>query len=362
MNYYVLMVALVLIAALLMHGTREKNLRFVVVACILLYGIYGLRDTFQIGVDSVTSYNSLFWKLRDYSWKGIVNYSNGKNTMFNLSIKAFWVLAGDDYQLFVSLIALFVTICFGHMIYRFSPDPLQSILYHLGLLLFTFHFSALKQSIAMAILMLSLDQIEKRKPLRFLLLVLIAGQFHLPALVFLPAYALSYVKINKSFLVILGIILVSTYLFRNQLLNLMLRVYNEKESSSGMDGVQFLRTKALIMVGIVVSAYCFRLPTDEDWMYRTLLLFMCTAIVFQTFCGYDNTFERLADYYFQFSIVFIPMVFDKNVKRKALVGWRFLDVVNTIAPYLFSGFAVYRFITYTRDQWYLYPFHFFFEK
>ncbi len=364
MNIYALLVALVLMTALLMHGYREGKKKYVIVACLLLFAVYGLRNTFVIGNDTTSSYLHLYERMSSYTWSEAFSRSGYFNAGFNLLNKLVYELSSGDYQLFISLIAAFVTICFGRLIYRYSPNPLASILYHFGLLFFTFHFSALKQSIAMAFLMLAFDQIIDRKPVRFVLITLFAAQFHFPALVFLPAYWIAKMKPGRNYLILLAIVLLITYRFRSQFLTIMLNLYRDDTEfqTVSMEGIQFLRTKALIMVVIVVAAIMFRKPKPEDRTYSTLLEFMGIAIVFQTFCGYNNIFERLADYYFQFSVVFIPMVFDKNADRKPLFGWRLMNVIDTAAPYLFCGFGVYRFITTTMNDRFLYPFKFFFQS
>lgn len=361
MDYYLLLVVMVLFTALIMHGNREKNLRYVIVACLLLYAIYGLRNTYVIGDDTRTSYLDNFNRMQNLDWSGVVRYSEGRNALFYLMTKAFSAYISRDYQLYISLIAAFVTICFGRMVYKYSPNPVQSILYHFGLLYFTFHFSALKQSIAMAFLMLAFDQIMDRKPIRFILIVLLAGQFHFPAIIFLPAYWIAKLKPGRAYLLLLMLILVITYVFRNQIINFLMRYYKEEESNIDLSDVTFLRTKALIMIVIVTAAVVFRVPSEEDRQYVILLQLMGIAIVFQTFCGYNNVFERLADYYFQFSVIFIPMVFDRRANRKSLLSWRFLQVADTFAPYLFCGFGIYRFLNVAHGDWHLYPFKFFFQ-
>lgn len=361
MNVYALLVALVLVTALLMQGYREGNGKYVIVACLLLFAVYGLRDCYSIGNDSSSSYLHQFQRMPNYTWSDILSSGDSFNNGYRILNKAVSDLTDGDYQVFIGLIAAFVTFCFGLLVYRYSPNPLASILYHLGLMIYTFHFNSLKQSIAMAFLMLAFIQIVNRKPVWFILLTMIAAQFHFPAIVFLPAYWIAKMKLGRSFILLLAVVLILTYRFRTQLLNWMLTLYKEEEASVSMEGVQFLRTKALIMVVIVVAAILFRKPKPEDRIYCILLEFMGIAVVFQTFCGYNNIFERLADYYFQFSVIFIPMVFDKNADREPLFGWRFMSVVDTLAPYMFCGFGVYRFITSTARDQYLYPFKFFFQ-
>lgn len=362
MNYYALLVALIIVSALLLKGYQEGNKRYVIVACLLLFSIYGLRNTYVIGGDTKSSYLGNFWRMQAYSWKEVFDYTDGKNILFYLFTKAFITFVSDDYQLYITVISAFVTICVGVLIYRYSPNPLQSILYHFGLLYFIFHFSALKQSIAMAILLLAFIKIIDRKPFAFVLLVLLAGQFHFPSLVFLPAYWIADIPIERKFLSVFAIALIVTYIFRNQLLNFMLNLYRESDAQEDISEVRFLRNKALIMIVIIFVATVFRVPMKEDRCYCILLKFMGIAVLLQTFCGYDNTFERLADYYFQFSIVFIPMAFDKKAERRSLLSWRLMNVIDDLAPYLFCAFGIYRFLDLVAHAEYLSPYRFFFQK
>ena len=362
MNMYFLLVVLVLITALLMRGNQQGNKKYIIVACLLLFAVYGLRDAFSIGNDSSSSYLHLFQRMSEYTWAEAADLNDGSNAAYYLLNKLIFEITKGDYQVYIVVVSAFVTFCFGRLVYRYSPDPLQSVLYHLGLLLYTFHFNALKQSIAMAIVLLAFDQIVNRRPFKFVVMTVIAALFHFPALVFMPAYWAAKLWPRRSYLVILAIVLALTYRFRNELLNFMLNLYKDEDVTVSMEGIRFFRTKAIIMTVIVLAASVLRVPTREDRLYNALLVFMGIAIVFQTFCGYNNIFERLADYYFQFAVVFIPMVFDRRVSRKSLLNWRYLEVINYAAPILFCGFGVYRFITSTMQDPTLYPYRFFFQS
>lgn len=362
MNIYALLVALVLITALLMRGYQAANKKYIIIACLLLFTVYGLRDCFSIGNDSSSSYLHQFQRAAGYTWADILSGSNSFNLGYSALNKAVYDLTNGDYQIHIALIAAFVTFCFGRLVYKYSPNPLASILYYLGLMLYTFHFNSLKQSIAMAFLMLAFDQVISRRLIRFLVLTVFASFFHFPAIVFLPAYWIAKIKPGRAFIVLLVLSLLATYHFRAQILDLMLRAYKEEYASVSTAEFRFLRTKVLIMIVIVAAAVLFRKPRPSDFVYCTLLEFMGVAIVFQAFCGYSNVFERLADYYFQFSVIFIPMVFDKHADREPLFGWRLMGVIDTLAPYLFCGFGVYRFVTSTMSDRFLYPFKFFFQS
>lgn len=360
MDYYKLLVALIIVTAFLMRGYRQGNKGYVVIACLMLFAIYGLRDTYVIGGDSASSYLHQFQRMPNYSWQSILSLS--ENVGYRVLNKLVYQMTNGDYQFMITLIAVFITICFGITIYKYSPNPLASILYHFGLLFYIFHFSALKQSIAMGFVMLAITPLLERKPFRFILLVMAGALFHLPATVFLLAYPISKLRPGRSLLLVLMAALIATFIFRRPLMDLMASLYkNEGGAQTTAQGGTFLRTKTLIMIGIVVSAVVFRKPKAEDRAYTILLELMGLAIIFQTFCGYGNIYERLADYFFQFSVIFIPMVFDKHADREPLIDWRMMDVIDTAAPFLFCGFAIYRFIDTVTHNQYLYPYHFFFE-
>ena len=167
---------------------------------------------------------------------------------------------------------------------------------------------------------------------------------------------------ERYYLVVLAAMLLFTYLFRNQIITLMLSMYeDENVTAVDLSNVRFLRTKALIMIVIVIVAFILRKPGPDAPVYTLLMNFIGIAIIFQTFCGYNNIFERLADYYFQFAVIFIPMVFDRNAKRQSLFSWRILDVIDTVAPYVFCIFAIYRFLDYTSHSSGFHPYRFFFS-
>ena len=79
MNIYALLVALVLVTALLMRGYQQGNKKYVIVACLLLFAIYGLRNTFVLGHDAPSSYLHLFQRMPTYSTLSIKSYQRKGN-------------------------------------------------------------------------------------------------------------------------------------------------------------------------------------------------------------------------------------------------------------------------------------------
>ena len=141
----------------------------------------------------------------------------------------------------------------------------------------------------------------------------------------------------------------------------MLEAYGSEDIEATMEGIRFLRNKVVIMIAIVVFAVGIRPPAPDDTLYNALLMFAGVAIIFQTFCGYNNIFERLADYYFHTSIIFIPLIFEKGGKSRmrAIAG---IDqrLINAV-PLLICAFAIWRFLSTVNNSGIYMPYRFFWQ-
>ena len=362
MTVYTWMVVLLLVAALLLNGNKKGNKKFIWVAFLVLFAVMGLRDVNSVGVDSIGiggSYPVNYKQYGQAAW-GALYKEGGEN--FNIGfkylMKLLYELTGGDYQWFITLLMLFVVFSYIRFIKKYSPSPIQSILYFLGMLYFVILADLLKQSIAMSILLFAIDAIFEKKPIKFIFIVLTASLFHFPALVFLPAYWLCRMQIGRNYLFLLSILLLATYIFRNQILRFMLDAYGGDDINASMEGVRFLRNKVIVMIIIVVAAIILRPPSRGDTVYNACLVFTGMAIVFQTFCGYNNIFERLADYYFHTSIVFIPLIFEKIDLKTHVIDFGTELMIKELATPLFCAFAIWRFLSTVNNSPYYNGFRF----
>lgn len=326
-----------------------------------MFCIIGLRDVYTVGCDSATSYLRAFEDIAEIEWRDISGRGNENyNIGFAYLLKLGYIVTKGDYQTFIVIISAFMMISYAHFVGKYSPSPVQSVLYFLGLLYFSFMFDALKQGIAMSILLFSFDAIIEKKPIKFVALVLLASWFHFPAMVFLTAYPIARINVNRTYIILLIVLLALTYAFRDYMLKLMLNSYGGENLDASMEGVKFLRNKTIIMIAIVVLSMILRPMTSEDRVYTTLMKFAGIAIVFQTFCGYNNIFERLADYYFHYSIVLIPLAFEKCDLKKNCLQAGVTKAIKSVAPVLACAFAIWRFWGFTEVSITLSKYRFFF--
>lgn len=372
MSVYHWLVVLVLLLAYLMHGEKKGNIKYILIVIALMFCIYGLRDAYSIGNDSSSSYLHGFQAMENRKWEDLPSLDSWlssedfgedragheRSVAFEWLMKLVYDWADGDYQWFIGIIALFVMIAVAQFVQRYSPSPVQSFLYYFGLIYYTMMFNTLKQSIAMAFVLFAFNAIINRRMIRFLLLVWVASLFHFPALVFLPSYWIANMRLGRAYLIFLAALFLVTYLFRDRMVDWMTDAYDTEVYNYSM---RFLANKVIVMIVIISAALVIRPPSADDKIYNALLMIIGVATVIQTFASYNNTFERLADYYFQFSIVFIPMVFEDVKTKRRHLSERELWLVRRVGPYVFGAFAIWRFLDSTVNDPTIYPHQFYFQ-
>lgn len=102
-----------------------------------------------------------------------------------------------DFLVFQIFLAAFIYFSIGRIIYKYSSNIAMSVFVFISLNMFFQTMNISRQYIAIAILTYSINYIVNKKPLRFLLIVLMASLFHLSAVVFVIIYPLSIIKLNQ---------------------------------------------------------------------------------------------------------------------------------------------------------------------
>lgn len=360
MNIFMIMAVAVLVLALLMRGELPQNKKYIILACLLMFALYGLRDAYSIGGDSSSSYLHQFQGMESATWAELREETSlNENLFWKAIVKLGYTVLGGDYQLFITVLSAFVMIVFGRFVYRYSASPVQSFVYYWGLWFYTFNFNALKQSLAMALVLLAFDAIMDRKLLRYLITITVAVFFHFPVIVFLPAYWIVGLNPRRGFLVVLAAALGAVYLWRDEILNFVVQFYYESDHVFEAQD-RFLTGKVTVMALLVLAAYFLRPPSKDNKVYTASMQFVAIATVIQLFSVYNNVFERLADYYFQFSVIFVPFIFDRRIRDKRKLE---RTAIITVAPYILGVLCLYRFNDIvTRETSYLLPYKFYFQS
>lgn len=239
----------------------------------------------------------------------------------NIGLRLFFKTMGSlgiSYDVCLFLIAALSAGMLGMLIFRYSPAPYWSYLMYIGLGFYLFTYSGLKQTVAMALLMPAAIGIFEDKPWKFAGWTLLATAFHMPAAIFFMAYPLCKKKMDRYYLLILLIALAIVFNFRDQIVSMFSEAYYEEESK--YYAKEFLGGRALMMALIIIAGLILRPAQRGDKIYTQVVTLMIIAAIIQIFAVYDNVFTRLADYYFQFTVLHMPMMLessDHQIRMKA---------------------------------------------
>ncbi len=299
--YYILVAASILLG-LIFSQKKESRKTYVIITAILHALVSGLRYKFLTG--DLIRYNTLFQDYRYFGWFSEEVFQDGRNFGFQWLMKAVCHITDGNYQIFLFLVAVIVEVIVAILIYRYSPIPWLSFTMWNCLGFYVFGFSAVKQSLAMAILMLSYICIIEKKPKTFVVCTLIATAIHLPALAFLPAYPISKLKLNFKTIIGYVVSAITIFALREPLVNALQDAYYEDKdfAPDTFLGTRFIMMCLMLVIGVLMKGF-------QGKHFSSLFMLIGVAAIFQMFCGYDNVFTRLADYYFQFVILYIPMLF-----------------------------------------------------
>ena len=315
---YVLMVAAVLIFGAIMPQKGQKRIRYIALMTAVHACVCAFRYNHLTG--DLMKYHNTFNVLHEADWFSGLMYNEGRNFGFMFLLKLIAELTDGDFQMVLIVIAVVTHLILGFMIYRYSPAPWLSFLVWNCMGFYVFGFNAIKQALAMSCVMLAFIGISRRKVWLFIAPMAIAGIIHVPALIFVPAYWLTRMKISsRTFLiyVVLGILL---YVFKEQFVKFISSFYYDEDEVFVFSGE--IGNRFIMLMGFVIFGILFRGFSDPD--FEKLFHLMIVAAILQMLAGFDNIFTRMTDYYFQFSVLYIPMTFiggEKRARYEAIKPW-----------------------------------------
>ncbi|MDO4491761.1 MAG: EpsG family protein [Lachnospiraceae bacterium] len=307
MNIYIKVIAITAVLAVIFRNNKKM---FVISASLVHLFVSGFRYKYMHG--DLQKYAFEFGNISGYDWNSDELLKGGRNSLFYLLNKAVAILFNGEFQALLFLVALISTVSIAVLVYKYSTKPFISFLMWNCFGFYIFSFYSIKQTLAMAFIMFAGIAILENKMWRFLVLVIIAGFIHLPAFVFLPAYIICGLRKTENIITIYIILFLSIFLARNKIVGILVDLYyeSEKYTSVNMGG---LGGKCLLMISLLVVGFLFCGLSDEK--FRKIFILLTLASLLQIFSMYDNVFTRLADYYFQFIILFAPLMLSQVHKK-----------------------------------------------
>lgn len=312
-----------------LHGKMFK--RFAVLLAILpMFLLFVLRHK-TMGVDT-EDYVLYLRLLKPYTYKSLI-YTNDFHVEIGfLFYTKFISTFTSNYTVYFLLNGLII---FGAIYYfteKYVDNPFAFLFLFVALGTYNFVYSGLRQSLAMAICLLAVPCIQKKKLIGFGLWVFLAYLFHKSAIVFVLAYPLSSLKKSGKTHIIyasLAIVLVAGFAFFQDLLNSWLGYdYDIEKTDSGY--IFFV-----VLFCLFIASYLLCEGDKNEQVFYNLSLI---TLIFWAGRLVSRTAERVSFYFIMGFYCYASLLFTETTfksKENAMI-------VKLIVPLLCIAFFIYK--------------------
>ncbi len=300
MIYYTGLIIAISALRLISKNLGEKKSKTVFfIGTMLLLGLFqGLRAP-TVGTD-VPGYLGYF--------NFIAN--NGKEAPWEMGYVLFVCLLqylGISFQGSLLVFAFIIQTPIIYTICKHSTKPLLSVFAYFAFGEFLFTFSGLRQAVAMSFTFASYGFIKEKKPIRYLIMILLACSFHKSALVNLLIYPLFYIRNKKNTLVFSLFVVTIVFAFKEQLVLLGGEIFGELYKTITKTGAYEMFFAFLILY--IISGLVKFEKFDQEYMGLRNLLF--AVVVVYSMASVSNYITRIGFSYQIFICLFIPKLMEK---------------------------------------------------
>jgi len=324
---YLLNIAIIIIAGKVVlpsdnefRRVEQAKKRVCIVGATNWILLSGLRHV-TVGADT-KAYQYMFGNVDNISWnsaldqivKRITLSNTEKDPAFFLIEKSFR-LVSDNYHIFLIFIACSFFIPLAIWIYRNSSDAVLSFVVFSTLFYSFFAITGQRQMIATAIAFFGgLEFIEKRKPIAFVLTVLIASFIHASAIALLPMYFFQKIKITGRKLVFYWIAIIMSFILRSSLMEILKLIsgYERYSQSESAQAGAFLFL--LLAMTVVYSLFYRQIQSGNNRQINIASNSLFAACFLSPLLLINESCMRVVQYYSIFIIILLPEY--KNIFTK----------------------------------------------
>ena len=308
------------------HRTLPVSLFF-----LILFFMLSLR-AFSVGIDTPV-YKNMFQRLIRYNFFSA--YTDHIEYGFFVVCKLV-SLIGLDFRGLLILIALFTLIVICRAFTEDDAYCFLKIILFANLSVFSLMFSALRQTIAIAIGLIAFRYVRQKKIIPFALCVIAAILFHKSAFMLVLLYPFYYIRIKRNNLIVALLIIVLVFILNQPIFSLLSSFLSEiypfaKVGSTGAYNM------ILLLLGLFV--FCFIVPSEESLSNDTIAMrnYLFLALCVQLFAPLHSLAMRLNYYY----LIFIPMLIPDVLKHASPKMKSMAEAANYVMCLFFVCYFYY---------------------
>lgn len=266
------------------------------------------RDMYEAIPDDMTAFSLIDWK----------SLADAPGHQFICACLKNLGASAQDYLMLFAIVSVGISLWF---IKKYTTGLTLSIYFYITMGIYTFSMAAIKQTAAVAILLIATDRAIKRKYPAFIFWILIAELFHPYSFVYLIVPLMFFTPwTRKTYWLLGGTAVVSMLLTR--LMGGILAVTdalggNYSNTEFAGEGVNIFRV-AVVWVPVLLSFWIrTRIQRHDDRIANMVinLTMVNAAIMFVGLFGTANYFARLANYFWVFQALVLPLLFYYFSKR-----------------------------------------------
>ena len=336
MLFYLGIAAFELIIYLIYNQAQNDKQRkwLFILGCVGLWLFVGLRSNYT-GADTI-GYVRNFQNIVNIKWDGI-SEAYTRDYGFYYFVKLIRsvtdsVIAFKLVSAFVSLIGVFV-LCWNN-----TKRPVLALYFYVTIGNLFFVMTGMRQAIAMSLCLLAINYVQKRKIIPFILLVLLATQFHHSAYIFLPMYFLGTRRVDALNMLITIGVTIATYFSYERLLNIANEMldYDYGVEETGNGGIFFV-----ILLIILVLALMTKSKWMKDIKERVIMNTGVLAVVIWVFRLIGRTAERPSMYFLNAIPVVLSESIDSVEDRQDRLLWELGAIALTFAFFAYRSLGQY---------------------
>jgi hypothetical protein len=323
MIYYLIIVTLFLFS--LMYQIDEKRVDYKMLAwfCLVAFLIIGgLRD--GVGMD---------WDQYQRSFeKTETSQDVSEGTQEPLFMMLMFVVR-NIWNNFYFFSFLFFAVSF-YLKFRFfrtySSDIFLSLIIYCFTIFMIYDVNAIRQGMAMGLILLSVKPILERKFLPFAIILTIAAFFHTSAIIFIPFYWLSQIKYSDKSIwwIAIGIIVVSVpirYALENAaIIQNLMQLEMFTHYNYYLDNDEAGRSLPIISIAVfqrlfILFLFLFflkKIKVDKDFKYLLFNGYLIATTIYLIFSFNAEFSARLSFYYKSLEMIIIPLIVSAQKEKK----------------------------------------------
>ena len=265
--------------------------------------ISALRSV-DVGADTLT-YCYRYHEIRNLSFKRAMAWGWEQGYVaVNWALGQFF----ESERALLVFLSIFILIPIFCWIKKESKYPLLSLVVFIGMGMWTASIGILRQWCAIAILTTSYKYIKARRFFPFLSVVLIAMLFHRTAAIFLLAYFVERIPLNKN--IIIAAIPVSAVagLLGGKILSVLNKFARISEGGNFNGGISLL---IVLWLCIGATLVCFKGNIPKDLKFYMRIVFL--AAFLQPIAFTFSNWARIVGYFSISLLIFLPNVVSKVI-------------------------------------------------